>query len=144
MKTSNKRPIWLFALPLCATWFVQSGIVSNASAQDVPTVGQDIAYASGGIGVSQREALQAIVGDYSLKLEFAAESTGAYVTGVTVSVLTAEKTVFRVENVGPWLLVKLPVGSYRVVAESGGESRDATVEVTDNGLTDAVLRFPEP
>jgi len=116
---------------------------SVAAAQGVPIIGQDIAYASGGIGVNEREEMQAMMADYSLKLAFAVEGSGAYLSEVLVTVQRGAETVFQVADVGPWLFVKLPAGSYLVIAVSGEQTKEATIEVPESGLADAVLRFPE-
>jgi hypothetical protein len=107
-----------------------------------PTIGPEIAYASGGIGTDEREQMQAMVNDYSLKLAFAVEGSGAYLSGVSVTLSRGDEPVFQVTDVGPWLLVKLPAGAYRVTAESAGKTAEASVTVPETGHVEAVLRFP--
>lgn len=140
MKT--RSAIWLSILSAPLFWQLALS-PSTASAQDVPIIGQDIAYASGGIGTNERDEMQAMMADYGLKLEFAVEGSGAYLSDISVSVQRGAETVFQVVDVGPWLLVKLPAGSYRVIAVSGDQTTEATIEVPESGLASAVLRFPE-
>ena len=140
MKTPSSLLPSLFSLALCVHL---AAAPSVASAQDVPIIGQDIAYASGGIGTNEREEMKAMMADYSLKLEFAVEGSGAYLSDISVTVQRGAETVFQVVDVGPWLLVKLPAGSYRVIAVSGDQTTEATIEVPESGLANAVLRFPE-
>jgi hypothetical protein len=111
-------------------------------AEGTPPVGQEIAYASGGIGLTEREQMQAMLGDYSLKLMFAIEGSGAYVSGVSVTLSQAGEPVFEVNDVGPWLLVKLPAGPYQVAARSSAKTVEAAVTVPQSGHAEAVLRFP--
>ena len=140
MKTRSSLWLSILSLPL----FVHlAATPSAATAQDVPVIGQDIAYASGGIGTNERDEMQAMLADYSLKLAFAVEGSGAYLSDVSVTLQRGSETVFQVTDVGPWLLVKLPAGSYRVIALSGDQTTEATIEVPEGGLASAVLRFPE-
>ena len=130
----------LFSLAL---WVYLAAAPSVASAQDAPVIGQEIAYASGGIGTNERDEMKAMMADYSLKLEFAVEGSGAYLSDISVTVQRGAETVFQVVDVGPWLLVKLPAGNYRVIAVSDDRTTEATIEVPESGLANAVLRFPE-
>lgn len=129
----------LFALPL----LIPLAWPTDAGAQGTPTIGQDIAYASGGIGIDERDEMQTMAADYSLKLAFAIAGSGAYVSDVSVTIQRGEETVFQVADVGPWLLVKLPAGGYRVIAVYAEHTKEATVEVPATGLAEAVLPFPE-
>lgn len=138
MIQTRRHRAWLSALPLLAM-LTCSPLVF---AEGAPTIGQDIAYASGGIGMDEREEMQAMLGDYSLKLAFAFEGSGAYVSGVSVTLSRAGEPVFQVQDVGPWLLVKLPAGPYEVAAEGVGKIVEATVRVPQDGYAEAVLRFP--
>ena len=129
---------WPGALPLLGMLALGPLVL----AQGTPSIGQDIAYASGGIGTSEREEMQAMLGEYSLKLMFAIEGSGAYVSGVLVTLSQAGEPVFQVSDVGPWLLVKLPPGAYQVAAESAGKTVEASITVPEGGHVEAVLRFP--
>jgi len=79
--------------------------------------GNGISHVSGGVGVDSIERLAAIAGQFNLKLVFALDS-GSYLSGVEVSIMDAagKKTLLAVTTEGPWLLVNLPKGRYRVVA----------------------------
>jgi hypothetical protein len=78
---------------------------------------------------------------YSLKLEFAGEG-GQYLGEERVSV-TGEGVDVNVRCKGPWVLMKVPAGSYRVHATvANGGSKTVTVNVTGRGQTRAVLSFP--
>ena len=140
MKAPSPLLPYILTLPL----LVQFGATSSgAAAPGVPIVGQDIAYASGGIGINERDVMQTMTADYSLKLEFAVEGSGAYLSDISVTLRQGTDTIFQVAGVGPWLLVKLPAGSYRVIAVSGDQTVEAVIDVPESGLASAVLRFPE-
>jgi hypothetical protein len=131
------------ALPLFVAALLASlSTAPLVRAEGTPTIGPEIGYASGGIGKSERDEMQAMLGKYSLKLMFAIEGSGAYVSGVSVTLSQAGEPVFKVTDVGPWLLVKLPAGAYRVTAESVGKTAEASVTVPEAGHVEAVLRFP--
>jgi len=81
--------------------------------------GNGISYVSGGVGAGSMEKLSAIAGQFNLKLVFALKS-GSYLSGVDVSIMdTSGKSLLAVTTEGPWLLVNLPKGRYRIVATLG-------------------------
>lgn len=78
-----------------------------------------IRFFSAGVGITERQAIYASYPPYALKLVFAEES-GAYLTGVAVTILDAEGTrileVPLAHVTGPWLFIDLPPGaSYTVI-----------------------------
>jgi hypothetical protein len=78
---------------------------------------------------------------YSLKLEFAGEG-GQYLGEERVTV-SGDGVDVNVRCKGPWVLMKVPAGSYRVHATvANGGSKTVTVNVTGRGQTRAVLSFP--
>ena len=78
-----------------------------------------ISYVSGGVGLVSRERLEAMVGEFNLKLVFTLES-GAYLSTVNVVIADgAGKQLLRTVTDGPLLLAKLPPGNYHVAATLG-------------------------
>jgi|LNFM01.1.fsa_nt_gb hypothetical protein len=102
-----------------------AGAVLCCATISVPAVAADeaivrsesgIAYVSGGVGAGSLERLGAITGQFNLKLVFALKS-GNYLSGVGVSIFDhAGQALLAVTTEGPWLLVNLPAGRYRIVA----------------------------
>ncbi|MDP2397137.1 MAG: carboxypeptidase regulatory-like domain-containing protein [Burkholderiales bacterium] len=93
-------------------------LFTPAFAADSPIVrsGNGIPYVSGGVGEESMAQLDAHAGKYNLKLVFALKS-GNYLSGVEVNIMDgAGKKLLAVTTEGPWLLVNLPKGRYRVVA----------------------------
>jgi hypothetical protein len=45
--------------------------------------------------------------------------------------------------VGPWLLLKLPAGTYQVNATLGEQSKTVDVQVPASGLANRVIAFQE-
>jgi len=90
-----------------------------------------IAYASGGVSEESRDRLNAIAGDFNLKVVMATNS-GEYLSDVDV-VITDDHGRSMVSAVadGPWFLVRLPAGHYTVTASSNGATQRKSVNVGD-------------
>jgi hypothetical protein len=99
-------------------------------------------YVSGGTGLEDRERLAAALPGYNLKV-VTAGAQGEYLADAHVRVFDAAgKAVLDATLDGPWLLARLPPGSYRVTAEIGGEQRRThTVRVPAAGARELVLRW---
>jgi hypothetical protein len=75
-----------------------------------------IAYASGGVGMDERTAMEAMTKDYNVKLMFV-EAPKDYVSGVKVKIEDhSGKLLLETTSNGPWFWAKLPQGDYRVIA----------------------------
>lgn len=98
-------------------------------------------YVSGGIGESGRAELTAIQDQYSLKLVFAARS-GAFLSAVAVEISDADgQALLSAVSDGPWMLVDLPAGRYRISATFREETQTQEVEVPASGLRQVDLRW---
>lgn len=98
-------------------------------------------YLSGGIGIEGREAMRAERKAYNLRLAFAQSGSGAYVTGVRVSITPQgqREALETIEDAGPLLYVHLQPGTYRVQASYGGQTRTFPVRLGKSGLDRVVL-----
>jgi hypothetical protein len=88
-----------------------------------------LAYVSGGVGEESRARLDAMAGDFNLKLVFAMKS-GAYLGKIRVTIADGSgRPLVDSTSEGPWFLARLPVGNYRVVASYEGDAiaRDIAV-----------------
>lgn len=102
----------LFALA-CTSPLVHGG------AEEVVKTADGISYVSGGVGLVSRERLDALAGEFNLKLVFTLES-GAYLSAITVVIADASgKPLIRTVTDGPLLLAKLPAGNYNVSTSLG-------------------------
>lgn len=124
---------------------VVAGILTTAQAA-LPAVKHQgsVQYVSGGIGLDESEALKAAAKDYPLALTFAAQRDGKadYVANVAVSIQDAHgKQVLKAESEGPYMLVKLPAGSYKVSATFNGKAQDREVTVQNSGTARAVFEW---
>ena len=98
----------------------------HASAQNA---GSEAMVRTGGVGIEEREALDAERGRYNLRLAFA-ETNGAYLADVAVRLSAADgKEVYSGNTDGPWLFARLKPGKYRLEADYAGNKqvRDLTV-----------------
>ncbi|TVM17335.1 carboxypeptidase regulatory-like domain-containing protein [Oceanidesulfovibrio indonesiensis] len=110
-----------------------------ALAVSVETSAQGSApYVTGGFGKDERTAMTRALPDYNLKLEFA-QGGRAYVAGAAVRI-QGQGVVIDTTVDGPWLLARLPAGSYAITASLNGVDRSENVEVR-SGVTRAVFRW---
>jgi hypothetical protein len=113
----------------------------NASAVE-PKTYDGIPYVSGGIGEGEREAMRPMSADYNLWLWFATKDTGANLADVQVTVQDKNQTpVLDVVSDGPWLMARLPAGTYKVKATSDGATQVKTVTVGAAARSPLILRF---
>lgn len=82
----------------------------------------DVRYLVGGVGAEERDYMQSQAPNYNLKLIFAVASR-EYLADVKVVILDPNgKTYVTTTADGPWMMVKLPEGSYVIQATVGGQT----------------------
>ncbi|CAB5513411.1 hypothetical protein LMG26857_02691 [Achromobacter anxifer] len=122
-----------------------AGIMSTAVAGMPPVQHQgSVQYVSGGIGLDESDAMKAAEKDYPLALTFAAQSGSKadYVANVAVSIHDAHgKSVLQATAEGPYMLVKLPAGKYKVSATYNGKVQEREVSVAHPGTARAVFEW---
>ena len=98
-----------------------------------------IRYVSGGVGVSEQEALRAMDQDFNMQLIFATPH-GNYLADVGVVIKdSAGNTVLNTVSQGPWFYAQLPAGTYTVTAQFEGQSVQRVVHVSPDHQTEMVL-----
>lgn len=110
-----------------------AGPVAAQTAHTLPAVQHQgsVQYLTGGVGYDESQAIKAASHDYPLALTFAATQGGAYLASVTVRIADAQdKTVLNATSDGPYLLVKLPAGRYKVSATFDGKPQTRHVTVS--------------
>lgn len=140
----NKR-IERCARAAAAASMAIAGILSTAHA-NMPAVQHQgsVAYVSGGIGIDESEAMKAAASNYPLALTFAAQRNGTadYVADVAVAIQDAQgKSVLQATAEGPYMLVKLPPGNYRISATFKGQAQTREVTVQDTGTARAMFEW---
>jgi hypothetical protein len=75
---------------------------------------EGVKYITGGVGLEERTALDAMAKNYNLKLSFALHS-GAYLSDLMVSIQdTKGNKLLQSKTNGPWFFVMLPKGEYHI------------------------------
>ncbi len=114
---------------------------AGASSAEIPSpeVGSFI---SGGIGLDERQDMYANRDQYNLRLSFA-QTTGAYLSGVDVSIepLAAKDSAIQCFDAGPLLYLRLIPGKYRVSAAFEGKTQVLTLNV-GLSILERVLFWP--
>lgn len=122
-----------------------AGILSTAQAGMPPVQQQgSVQYVSGGIGLDESEAMKAAAKDYPLALTFAAQRDGQadYVANVSVTISDAHgKSMLQTTAEGPYMLVKLPAGNYKISATYNGQAQNRNVAVQNTGTARAVFEW---
>jgi hypothetical protein len=102
----------------------------------------EVAVLTGGVGESEQQALVAREREFNLKLVFSLVQ-GNYVadTNVAISDSRGRKVIER-DDVGPFLLARLPAGEYDVEATRGGTTVSRKVKIASDRLRTEHLRWP--
>lgn len=100
----------------------------------------DVSYVTGGIGKDERTAIEASKADYNLYV-LSASTSGEFV-GDTRVVITRNgaaeaEEVLNVES-GPLLYVRLPAGSYKLVASLGDQTKEQAFTVNAKGKASTI------
>ena len=126
---------------LAATAFVAAGLLigggANAQAPlPQPQVQGTVTYLNGGAGDEEVQFVKQSMKDYSLALAFARAGSprAEYVASVTLTIKDSKgATVFEAPSVGPYLLLKLPAGSYSVTASYQSQAQTRPVTAGKSG-----------
>jgi hypothetical protein len=104
-----------------------------------------VAYLSGGIGEEEREAIKAAAASYPLTLELA--TTGPqrnpYIADARVEIRdTTGRAVLDATAQGPFVLVRLPEGTYTVDVDWNDAEQRRVVQIAPDKHQHLVLEFP--
>ena len=112
-----------------------------ALAADRVAMVSSVPFVSGGIGFDEQQSLAARAREFNLKLLFTLNE-GNYVADVGVVIRDARgTTVLQHEALGPFVMAKLPSGTYNVTATYEGRTHTRQVSV-GNGLRTEHFRWP--
>lgn len=111
------KTVYSISRLLVAGVFVLSAFHGVQAAEEGSTPG-GIAYASGGVGDTERQSLLEQKSRFSLWVTTASKRSGAFVSGVQVRVVDLKSKQPVLENTmdGPWLFAALPPGKYQIEA----------------------------
>ncbi|MFB1487510.1 MULTISPECIES: carboxypeptidase-like regulatory domain-containing protein [unclassified Thiocapsa] len=127
------RPAESLGSPTSADVAAPARESTGETSSEIMTNG-DIRYVTGGIGESERAELEALSSQFNLRLLFATEGTGEYLSSVKVNILDAHSgPVLTAQSKGPWFFAQLPAGDYSVeVTPTGLRGQDETQRKTFN------------
>lgn len=99
---------------------------------------QGVRYMSGGVGESERAELNAQSEQFNLRLLFAIEGTGEYLSAIRVSIVDAKDApILTADSKGPWFLAQLAPGNYAVEVtlpdQTGQKTQRQTVNIAGSG-----------
>jgi len=118
------------AASVCIACLLAPGSLGLAFATSEGKTAQGEAYVSGGVALSERDALDKLRASYSLRVVTAAKKTGSYLADAQVKITDASgKTVLDTKLDGPWLLVNLKLGQYKVDATFRQQTLSKTTTV---------------
>ena len=104
-----------------------------------------VAYLSGGIGEDEAQAMKDAAANYPLTLELATAGSyrDPYIADAKVQIRDRfGNPVLSTTTEGPFLLVRLPSGTYTVDVEWNGAQKQRTVQVAASGHQHVMLEFP--
>lgn len=130
-----KIPIAFFAAAaLCAPAFAQPLTMTAAG---------EAKWVCGGVGAEERHELAALETEANVRLSFVTAKRGGYLAGIALSISGASGT-FKIEAGGPYCLLRLPAGRYRIEASFNGVKRALMTTVGDKTGRPARLAFAFP
>jgi hypothetical protein len=108
-------------------------------AQSLPTPQTQggVTFVSGGIAEDEQQAMEAMRGQYNLRLLFAQEGTGGYFAEVRVRITdSAGATLVDTLSHGPFFFARLAPGRYTIAAVHNGKPMTRAAEVPASGGVD--------
>ena len=93
-------------------------------------------YLTGGVGTGEAQAIEKAIPRYPLSLEFLGKSKAKdeFLASVPVTIKDHKgHVVLKAVSAGPYMLVKLQPGRYRIAAVQHGKTENRSVEVTAKG-----------
>ena len=125
-----KRTVCIIACTLVVSTFL-----STLATADEPTLSWHdqggVLYVSGGVGEVELDWIKNSGREFGLRL-LLAERNGAYVAGVHVQISDRQgKTMLDIADAGPYLLAKLPTGTYRIDATYEGRRQSRQIHLRD-------------
>jgi hypothetical protein len=114
---------------------------ASGRSEEVATAPSGVTFVSGGVSSDAVDRLRSMERDFNLKMVFAL-SNGEYLADVRVQVVDpANRVVLDTLAEGPWLLAKLPAGSYQVNATYGRATERRLVAVAPASLKTLDFRW---
>jgi hypothetical protein len=122
-------------------------LAASAMAGGLPPERQagGVSYVSGGVAADEADAFKAMRNNYPLSIELVQQVGGhnMFTADAKVRVMdSGGRVLLDARADGPFMLVKLPPGRYRVEATLKGVTTETPVTVNVGGHAQATLSFP--
>jgi hypothetical protein len=128
-------------------WLAAAGlstlVASGAWAQEFAGVDRlpepqrfgQISIISGGVDIGQAELMRKAQARYPLRVVFSVRGSGAYAIPDEFRVMKGGEVIADLPGAGPWLLIDLPPGSYKLQSVFEGQATERAVRVGAQGQT---------
>jgi len=121
-----------------------AGAVAQTRALPPEQRAGDVAFVTGGVSDDEAAVFKDAMGSYPLVIEVVQNNAGKgfYTAGATVQITRRTgEVMLNTRAEGPFMLVKLPPGSYRVDVTLNGRMLSKDVSVSSGGSAHAVMSF---
>ena len=130
-QTSPREPVYVWQ----GNHIGSPGLGSPGLPHAVDVAG--VRYITGGIGDEERDALEAVKGEYNLHVT-CTNNNGEFNGDMLVTIFDKKGQALLNVEAGPLFYANLPAGTYTVKATSGGQSEEHKVTVGDNRKSSSV------
>jgi len=123
---------------------VVSGVLAQGAGLPPEQRAGDVVFVTGGVGDAEAAAFKGAMASYPLTVEIVQSNAGRgqYTAGATVEIRRRTgDVVLNTRADGPFLLVRLPPGEYRVDATFGGRTLTKDVSIVGNASARVVMSF---
>jgi len=91
----------------------------------------DVSYVTGGIGMEERETLEAMQKDYNVRI-VSSEMSGDYLDATPIVISDSAKHEVVHASAGPLFYAQLPAGRYKVRSSNDGQDQTQDIVITKN------------
>jgi hypothetical protein len=120
-----------------------SSLVGGALAQDytdperlpeAQTFG-NVSVINGGVDLGQAELMRQAQSRYPLRIVYSVRGNGDYAVPDELTLMQGDETIAQLPAAGPWVLIDLPPGNYKLRSTFEGRVTERTVRVGREGQT---------
>ena len=95
----------------------------------------NVSVISGGIDLGQAELMRRSQSHYPLRIVYSVRSSGDYTVPEELVLMQGDATIAKLPSAGPWVLIDLPPGTYKLRSTFEGLVTERTVRVGREGQT---------
>jgi hypothetical protein len=127
-------------------WLAAAGfstLVGAACAQDLAATDRlpepqrfgEVSVISGGVDLAEAERMRKAQARYPLRIVYSVRGHGDYAVPDELVLMRGDETIAQLASAGPWVLIDLPPGTYRLRSTFAGRVAERTVRVGRGGQT---------